>query len=75
MKIRTRLQPHNRKFEGEFEIFGREFAEKVGQELGIDSLLISCCVTTFHHETHAKAKAATRKAIRALAEKLLEMSA
>ncbi len=75
MPIKVRLQRNNGKFEGEFEILsGSTLDDELKKTLGIESVLISCCVTTMHHDTRTQAKKATRQLMCALAGRLLKES-
>ena len=71
MSIKVRLQRNNGKFEGEFEILSRsELDDEFKKTLGLESVLVSCRITTMHHGTRAQAKKAVRQLMLALAKQL-----
>lgn len=71
MTIKISLQPHNGKFEGELEIIpGSAFDSEIESKLGLNSVLVSICITTMHHDSRSKAKTATKRIISEVIERL-----
>ena len=73
--MRTLLQRHNGKFEAEYDVRDLDgYEDALKKELGLESLLISCSITSMHHATRAQARAAVKKAMAALVQRLIDES-